>query len=73
MVGELICFLAAACDGAVGVACIDPQMGGNGQDDFVPLPSGVHSKVNVISHLPIICGSSFHPVASTIAYTRPSY
>lgn len=68
----LLSFLAAARDGAVGVACIDRRMGSNGQGALVLLPSCVRREVDDIGLLEIIRGSTFDPVTSVIAYSRSS-
>lgn len=63
-------FLAAAGDGAVGIARIDPQKGGNGKGVLVMLQSGVGRKVLKVLDvglLEILPGRDFDPVTSLIA------
>lgn len=68
----LLCVLAAARDGTVGVVCIDHQMGVNGQDVLVSLPSGIFHEVDGIGLFEIISDSSFLPAALLIAWGRSS-
>lgn len=68
----LLCFLTAARDAAVGVACINPWMGGSGRSVPVPLPSGIHREVDDIGLLEILGGSCCDPVASLIAFSWSS-
>lgn len=72
VVSALLRLLTAACDVAVGVACIDPRTGGIGRGVLVPLASSVPCKVDYTSLLEILCGSVLDRVASLIQYSRSS-
>lgn len=65
-----LCNLAAARDGAIGVACLYPRIACNGSSVLVPLPSGVRREVEHIDWLEIIREISFDPVALLVAYCR---
>lgn len=62
----------ASPDGTVGVACIDPQMGGNGNGVLVTLTSGVCRGFDDTGLLEIFGGSGFDTVASLVAYSWSS-
>lgn len=64
----LLRFLADTRDGAVGVSCIDPQMGGNGPVVLVPFPPGFRREVQDIVLLEIFGGCDSDPVAPLVAY-----
>lgn len=63
VVMALLRLLVTGRDGALGVACIDLQMGCNGQCVLVPFPSSVRHEVHDIGLLEIICVSSLNAVA----------
>lgn len=69
MVITLLWFSTAFQDGAIGVACVDFQMGVNGLRLLVFPPSGVSREVDDICILEISHSSGFDPLPSSVAYT----
>lgn len=68
LVAALSRFPAAACDGSVGVVCIDSWMSANGRGVLVPAPSGVYREVDDIDLVESIRGSSFDRVTSLFSH-----
>lgn len=64
--------LAAACDGAVGVACVNSQIVCNGRGVLVSVLFAAGRKVDEIGLLENTFGSSLDTVASLIAYSTSS-
>lgn len=72
MVIASLCFLTAAGDVNVVVACTDPLVGGTGRRLIVPSPFNVRPEVDYISSLEIRRNIGFDAVASLIACSRSS-
>lgn len=72
MVTALLGFLAAARDGAVGVACAYLRMGGHGQGVLVPLQFSVRCEVDDIGPIEIFRCSGFDLVHLLMAYSWSS-
>lgn len=71
VVVALLRSLAGACGGAVGDACPNSRMGGNGRGVLVQLPSVVCHEDYDIDVPQIICGNVSDPVSFFVAHRRP--
>lgn len=65
-------FSPAPRDSVVDVSCIDPEMGRNGLEGLLPMPSCVCCEVDEIGLLELLCGSVFYPFSAFSAYSEIS-